>query len=104
MRGSCEHTTGTLVVPANAGTHTPSPELRRTPLSGIVEAIDGGTHPQALLRVDAPVPGALFAGACPMGQKVFLSVSFYLYGDTAAAAAAREEPAWAAWMTNLFPA
>lgn len=79
----------------NAGASAP-------PLSGIVETIGEGTHPQALLRIDLPAPGAMFAGACPAGEKTFLSVSFYLYGDTAAAVVARDQSAWTAWMTNIF--
>jgi hypothetical protein len=30
-------------------------------------------------------------------------ISFYLYGDRAAAAAARDEPLWHAWMNERFP-
>ena len=74
------------------------------PLSGIVEPVSAGGNPQALLRVDVPAPGAVFASACPVGEKAFVTVSFYLYGDTAAAVAARDQSAWTAWMTNLFPA
>jgi len=74
------------------------------PLSGIVEAAHQGAHPDALLLTDLPAPGAVFAGACPAGDKEMVSVSFYLYGDTAAAVVARDELAWTAWMNNLFPA
>jgi hypothetical protein len=45
----------------------------------------------------------VFATACPAGEKAFVTVSLYLYGDTAAGVVARDESAWTAWMTNLFP-
>ena len=77
------------------------------PLSGIVEGVkglDGGGHPHVLLRTDVPAPGAVLANACPAGKVDFVTVSFYLYGDTAASVVARDQAAWNAWMTNLFPA
>ena len=74
------------------------------PLSGIVESVNTAGNPHTLLRVDRPAPGAVFATACPFGEKAWVTVSFYLYGDTAAAVVARDESAWTAWMTNLFPA
>ena len=74
------------------------------PLSGTVESVNAAGNPHTLLRVDLPAPGAVFATACPVGEKAFVTVSFYLYGDTAAAVAARDQSAWTAWMTNLFPA
>jgi uncharacterized protein YndB with AHSA1/START domain len=74
------------------------------PLSGIVESVNTAGSPSTLLRVDRPAPGAVFAAASPFGAKAFVTVSFYLYGDTAAAVAARDQAAWTAWMKNLFPA
>jgi uncharacterized protein YndB with AHSA1/START domain len=74
------------------------------PLSGIVESVNADGNPHTLLRVDQPAPGAVFATSCPAGDKAFVTVSIYLYGDTAAAVVARDESAWTAWMTNLFPA
>jgi hypothetical protein len=59
-------------------------------------------HPHTLLRVDSPAPGAVFATSCPFGDKAYVTVSFYLYGDTAAAVAARDESAWTEWMGKLF--
>lgn len=84
----------------SAGTGTPV-------LSGVVESVDPGTanaHPHTLLRVDQPAPGAVFATACPAGDKAFISVSLYLYGETAATVAERDQAAWTAWMSGLFPA
>ena len=74
------------------------------PLSGVVESVNSVGNPHTLLRVDLPAPGAVFATAVPAGEKAFVTVSFYLYGDTAADVVARDESAWTAWMTNLFPA
>jgi uncharacterized protein YndB with AHSA1/START domain len=73
------------------------------PLAGAVEAA-GGRHPFLLVRFDAPAPGVASLNACPMGAQTYLQITFYLYGEGAAAAAAREEPAWGAWMQSRFPA
>ncbi|MEO8368493.1 MAG: SRPBCC domain-containing protein [Candidatus Solibacter sp.] len=74
------------------------------PLGGIVETSVGGTHPHLLLRTETPGPGAVLLNVCPAGDKEFVSVSFYLYGDTAPATVARDESAWQAFMSSLFPA
>src|SRR5580658_2561222 len=42
------------------------------PLSGIVESVNSGGNPHTLLRVDLPAPGAVFATACPAGEKAFV--------------------------------
>ncbi len=59
------------------------------PLSGIVESVNTAGHPHTLLRVDLPAPGAVFATACPAGEKAWVTVGFYLYGEAAAAVVAR---------------
>jgi len=74
------------------------------PLSGIVELVKAAGNPEILLRVDLPAPGTVFAAAVPAGKKAWVTVSFYFYGDTAASVVARDQSAWTAWMTNLFPA
>jgi hypothetical protein len=56
-----------------------------------------------LLRLDAPAPGIAHLFALPMGGQVYLPIRLYLFGDQAAAVAAREEPAWQAWMARHFP-
>jgi hypothetical protein len=38
----------------------------------------------------------------PMGGQVYLPIRVFLYGDRAAAAAARDEPVWQAWMSEHF--
>jgi hypothetical protein len=37
-----------------------------------------------------------------MGEMVCVPVRFYLFGDQAAAVAAREEPRWQAWLNEQF--
>jgi uncharacterized protein YndB with AHSA1/START domain len=72
-------------------------------LNGVVEAVREGEHPFTLLLLDEPVPGAAFLGACPMGAQTFMSMSFYLYGDEAAATVLRIEPIWQAWINAQLP-
>ena len=73
------------------------------PLAGRVENVGNESHPELLLRLDEPAPGAAHLFAMDMGGQAFLSVRLYLYGEKAAAAAAREEPQWRAWMEERFP-
>jgi len=74
------------------------------PFAGVVERVGPDDHPELLLRLDAPAPGTAHLFPMDMGEKVFLSVRLYLYGETAAAAVKREEPRWQAWMGEHFPA
>src|SRR5206468_3538410 len=73
------------------------------PLAGVVEAAREGEHPYALFLLDEPAPGAAFMNACAMGDQAFVAISFYLYGDRAAATAAHDEPLWQAWIAQQFP-
>lgn len=69
------------------------------PLAGVVEQPGGGMHThQCLLRLDVPTPGIAHLFALPMGGQVFLVMRLYLYGEQAAAVAARDEPRWQEWM------
>jgi len=72
-------------------------------LSGTVERIVEGTQPHALLRIDAPLPGIAAPIVYPLDDRVLTSLGIYLYGDDAPAVAAREEPAWQAWMKRRIP-
>ena len=74
------------------------------PLSGTVERIVEGTLPHALLRIDDPLPGIAAPIVYTMDDRVMTSLGIYLYGDDAPAVAAREDPAWQAWMKRRFPA
>jgi hypothetical protein len=60
--------------------------------------------PFKLLLLDHPAPGAAFVSVCPMGEQVFLSLAFYLYGKDAADVAKKNEPVWKAWMNEHFGA
>ncbi|WP_225769510.1 SRPBCC domain-containing protein [Inquilinus sp. Marseille-Q2685] len=72
-------------------------------LAGQVESIGPDEHPELLLRLDAPAPGIAHLFALPMAGQVFLPVRLYLFGNQPAAVAAREGPAWQAWMARHFP-
>ena len=74
------------------------------PFAGVVERVGPAEHPELLLRLQEPAPGTAHLFPMDMGDKVFLSVRFYLYGEKAAAAVAREEPGWQTWMGEHFPA
>lgn len=72
--------------------------------SGVVEhAAEGNDQHMVLLRLEQPAPGAVSLGTFACGGMVMASVSFYLYGDAAAAAAKRDEPLWQAWIGQQFP-
>jgi len=73
------------------------------PLGGVVEYFTQDPY-DALLRLDQPGPGiaALGAFTAPGGPGM-VAMNFYLYGDQAAAAVARETPLWQAWIQERFP-
>jgi uncharacterized protein YndB with AHSA1/START domain len=73
------------------------------PLSGVVEYVTESPY-DALLRLDKPGPGVAALGAMtyPGGQSM-VAMNFYLYGDQAATAVARETPVWQAWLQERFP-
>jgi uncharacterized protein YndB with AHSA1/START domain len=55
------------------------------------------------LLLDEPAPGIGLIGAGGPGDEVFTVVRAQLFGDDAPAVAARDEPAWRAWMDEHFP-
>jgi uncharacterized protein YndB with AHSA1/START domain len=72
-------------------------------LAGLVERVGQPEYPEELLlRLDQPAPGLAHLFAMPMGGQVYLPIRIFLYGDRAAAAAARDEPAWQAWTSEHF--
>ena len=77
-----------------------APSPGTPPLAGTVERVLPG---RALIRLDEPAPGIAAATAIGMGEQAHVGVSFFFYGDGAAATAKREEPAWQAWMSERFP-
>jgi uncharacterized protein YndB with AHSA1/START domain len=74
-------------------------------LSGLVEHVEHGSERpcNALLRLDKPGPGVAAPGAVTFGGGAMVTLSFYLYGDQAAGAVARETPHWQAWIQERFP-
>ena len=71
-------------------------------LSGVVEHVTQSPR-SALLRLDTPGPGTAALCAANCGGPIMVTFSFYLYGDLAAATAARETPHWDAWIKERFP-
>jgi uncharacterized protein YndB with AHSA1/START domain len=73
------------------------------PLGGVVESIGVAEFPELLICLDEPTGGVAHLFPLPMGGQVCLSTRLYLYGNRAAAMAARDESAWQAWMREHFP-
>ena len=74
------------------------------PIAGEVERLSENEHQnELLLRLDAPTPGIAHLFALVMGGQTFLVLRFYLYGGSAAATVARDEPRWQAWLARHFP-
>jgi hypothetical protein len=71
-------------------------------LSGVMEHVTERPR-NALLRLDKPGPGAAALGAVTFGGSIMVTLSFYFYGDQAAATVARETPLWEAWIQERFP-
>lgn len=84
-------------VPAVSGSETTN-----SGFSGTVEYASERPH-DILLRVDQPAPGVAAIGAFNCGGPIMVALTFYLYGDQAAATAAREKPLWQAWFQKHFP-
>lgn len=73
------------------------------PLGGVMDWAGDAKHPHVFfLRLDEPSPGAATVGAFRMGEQTLLMVSLYLYGEDAAAIAARDEPVWQKWLQQKF--
>ena len=71
-------------------------------LGGVVEHATRSPC-NALVRLDKPGAGAAALGAVSFGGTTMVTLSFYLYGDQAAATVARETPPWQAWIQERFP-
>src|SRR5262249_51097884 len=71
-------------------------------LGGVVESVNQDPA-GALLRLDKPGPASAALGIMTIPGSVMVTFNFYLYGDQAAAMAARETPRWQAWIQERFP-
>jgi uncharacterized protein YndB with AHSA1/START domain len=71
------------------------------PLAGKVERISDSI---LTLLLEEPAPGiAIVAVGGTGAEHVFVQVHLYLFGPDAPAVAARDQPAWRAWMAERFP-
>jgi len=85
-----------LPAAASVGDHVATTAADDVPaLAGTVLAADSW---RLALLLDAPAPGTAFLAVEGDGPVVGVSVWSYLYGDEGKAAAARDEPAWWAWL------
>jgi uncharacterized protein YndB with AHSA1/START domain len=74
-------------------------------LAGTVEQrLDGDHHGGLMLRIDEPAPGTAFVFTFDYQDRAYTKLQAYLFGADAPAIAARDEPAWQAWMEEHFPA
>jgi uncharacterized protein YndB with AHSA1/START domain len=86
---------------AEGGRFETGPDAPR--LAGVVDRVLELTwHRARLLRLEEPAPG--IGHVIVHGEGHWTTVQACFYGDDAAAVAAREEPAWQAWMKDRFPA
>ena len=72
-------------------------------VGGVVEYMSDRPH-DCLVRLETPGPGVGALGAFTMPGQVMIAISFYQYGDSADATAAKETPKWQAWIDERFPA
>jgi hypothetical protein len=56
-----------------------------------------------LLRLDKPGLGTAAFGTIEFGDAVMATLTFYMYGEQAAANVERETPRWQAWIQECFP-
>jgi uncharacterized protein YndB with AHSA1/START domain len=71
-------------------------------MAGVVDRVfDLRWHRALLLRLDEPAPG--IGHVVAYGERGWTTIQACFYGPDSAAVAAREEPAWRAWMAERFP-
>jgi uncharacterized protein YndB with AHSA1/START domain len=71
-------------------------------LAGVLEYVSQ-KESGVLVRLDKPGPGTAALSMISFGPAVMVAYNFYLYGDEAAATAARDTPLWQAWLQQHFP-
>jgi len=72
-------------------------------LAGVVDRVVDKEREELFIRLEEPTSGVAHLSPMTMGNQVCLSVRLYLYGAQASAVAAREAPAWQAWIDGLLP-
>jgi len=72
-------------------------------LAGKVEIACHGETKEVMLLTSEPGPGVCHLSAMPMGGPIYVSIRFYLFGDSAASAVAKAEPEWTHWFAERFP-
>jgi len=70
------------------------------PLRGTV---DDAAPDAIMLLTDEPAPGYGLVAAFPFGEKAMTTIHLHLFGPQADTVAARDQPAWQAWMDARFP-
>jgi uncharacterized protein YndB with AHSA1/START domain len=71
-------------------------------LGGVVEHVSENPY-GVLLRLDKPGLGTAAFGTIEFGDAVMATLTFYMYGEQAAANVERETPRWQAWIQECFP-
>ena len=96
--------TGALAVKGlDVGGHWTAP-AGAPAVAGVAEYLSDKPH-DALLRLSQPGPGVVALGAFNCGaDQSMAALTFYHYGQEAAATAARERSLWQAWIAQRFPA
>lgn len=75
------------------------------PLAGAVERVTESEHSRGLmLSIDEPGPGVAIVFVYSYRGELYTNFHAYLFGDEAPTVAARDRPAWQAWMQEHFPA
>jgi uncharacterized protein YndB with AHSA1/START domain len=74
-------------------------------LSGRVEivTVDPSGDRHAMLLIGEPGPGVCHLFAMPMGEQVYLSTRFFLFGEGSADVVAKAGPEWNRWLAERFP-
>jgi uncharacterized protein YndB with AHSA1/START domain len=71
---------------------------------GVIEGYDTiGTLHNALIRLTEPAPGIAAVTAHVSKDETYVSIGFYLFGDSAAEVVQRDTPRWKAYMDSLLP-
>jgi len=78
-------------------------EVKNELLAGKVAIASHGDEKQVMLLTSEPGTGICHVSAMPFGGPMYVAIRFYLFGDGAAAAAAKAGPEWTAWFAERFP-